>query len=936
MVYKVILDTFFFPFTINLLSSCSMNIYAAHNKSEEKAFKRAIEESVNSVRDNISTELKKAIIRDIQDACMHLQEANIEKIVIREFKQWGEENANPEKVAAQICISLIEKINGIPGLRDRITSQQIFKVKELVEGYQDKSDQEYKTIKWELDQISISQSQSDKYMIEILNILKKLIKNDSDSIISSQYKSQEYNDSINNALFLEKEQPDKKIASLKDVYIPNTYEPLDFSYSSINEEDDIIHFLQGFISNTLIMEKNGTRYRFDTDYIYVLFIKGFPGSGKSSLFYYLANKKAYDASFLPKYNFHFIKLMSLYNALNKKLSVDNPIDDIARYIGNDNAIDSRTVIVLDGLDEICVARDVDIQAYCHNMIDDAATRKIKIIITTRMNYINISYTDNKNVINVHLINLTIGQLDNWNTKYFSIHDTLLLQKECAEKNIEYMKKHKNDMLVNIFAVPLLFYMIVATQIDISKVKSIGELYDRVFEELQIRNYDESKEDMLQRPRVSRKIPGKMARRIAMEISYKMYGMNQLLLKAHSEELQNALEAAESTDHSFKEEDKTEIEHLFPITFYYKDSVDVVEFAHKSIMEFFTAEKLFDVIEKYRKNFDLYVSDFVVNPIIITHEVLDFFTYFASKPENKNLLKSLFPDFQKTFRGMIISKKIFENTNIMYPFETTIVVFKYYWYFLRNILNEDITKINEILDDEIVKKYITCTLSIIDSNSLPFLDNAVSPYDFSNLSYNEYHFVHCHLDYCTFDNSEMKDCVFRYSDLMGTLLRNLKIVECITFHSCDLTGAIIQGWKQSGKVEEEEAAYASFDGCILDAVSIQDMNITAIDFQSVLSMTGISIKKTTMSKEQFLLFARNQVQLERITIEMKDHEMNGIERSSEGLNVEAIKQRIIADNEREQLFRIERSYLEKMLKKVNFIISPSDKPRHYKKNVSFRL
>ena len=883
-MYDVIFSSFLVPFTINTLSECAHNIYSVHGGAEDRAFRKAIIRSVDGVQDSLKDGLKKAITKDIQDACEKVEKADIDHIVTREFAQWGEYLVDPHNVAHQICINLIHEIDGIPGLRDKIAYQQVYQIREILEKHVDSSDRDYKKIMQTLDRIANEHNQGYKCMLEILEILKSNTKDTSDSIINSQYIPDEYKDFFHNELFLENRMPDKERVHLKDVYIPNTFRILDFPFANSNKDyDDLLQFIEDFLKSKLNTEKYNTKYSNDPKFINVLFIKGLPGSGKSSLFYFLANKKAYDPSFFPNHRFYFIKLISVYNALNRKLSIDNPLDDIEQYLGPTHSINKKTVIILDGLDEICVAKDLDIQVYCNNLIDSATSRNLKIIITTRLNYINISHTDNKNVFNVQLVNLSVDQLEQWSDKYFSIHHLLIDERKRAKKNIDYMKKHPQDLLVDIFAVPLLFYMIVVTKIDISRVKNIGELYDNVFAELQTRNYDEADEDIMQKPRISKKIPVKLARTIAVEISYKMYETNQLLLKTHSNELMEALNTAESTIYDIKEEDKKDIERLFPMTFYYKDSVDVVEFAHKSIMEFFAAEKLYRSILEYKNRFDSYVSDYIVNPIIITYEVLNFFSYFASKKENSGKLNEIFPDFVMIFKKMVYEKQAFSNINITYPFETTIVVFKYYWYFLRNILNENVARINLVIDDEIIKRFIVCTLSMIDSNSIPFLDNAVIPYDFSGLCFNEYHFAHCHLDYCSFDNSEMNNCLFYYSDLMGTSMQNLMITDEITFSSCNLTGIIISNWKQLIKEKTNEKkthkkAKAIFTGCVLNDATIQDMNLTEMTIRSIVEMSGAIIQQTQMKLEQFIYFLRFSVSFMKIEIILTTEDLVNISSS----------------------------------------------------------
>lgn len=736
----------------------------------------------------------------------------------------------------------------------------------------------------QIDGLTAEHKQTNRTMIEILEQLKKIAAEISLSDMNSKLIPDEYKDYFSHTLFLEGKLEDGKKAALKDVYIPNSFRILDFPYA--NEKityDDLDGFTCDFINGKLNTAKYHTKYSVDASFIRVLFVKGLPGSGKSSLFYYLADKKANDPSFFPKHQFYFTKLIEVYNAANRKLSINNPLQDIEQYIGEKIGVGSRTVIILDGLDEICVAKDLDIQAYCNNLIAAAASKKIKVIITTRLNYINISHAENKNVFNIQLFNLSTKQLATWCENYFTVHPSLSAEKKCAEANIAYMEVHKEDDLVEIFAIPLLFYMIVVSKIDIEKVKSIGELYDTVFEELQNRNYDEAEEDSVQKSQVYKKIPIKTARQIAVEISYKMYSANQLLLKVHSYELQDALDKALLYDYSWQEENKKDIEKLYPMTFFYKDSVDVVEFAHKSIMEFFMAEKLYQEIEKFRDEFDQYIQEYIVNPIIITKEVLDFFAYFASKNGAEKALKEAFPHLAEHFRQMICEKKAFDNTNIAYRFETSIVVLKYYWYFMRNIVHENEEAINRVLDDEIVRKFILGALSVNHSNSVPFLDNAMIAYNFSGLIFYGYVFSYCHLDYCVFDHAVLNECSFVYSDLHHISLQQVEIVGNISVRSCDLTDAILslkRTRKEKKKNSQGQEEYVTVSlpingqiiGCCLDGCVIKDMNMYRISFASIISMKDAKVINSAVSLSQLLGFLRFSVALENVELVLsaEDH------------------------------------------------------------------
>ena len=305
------------------------------------------------------------------------------------------------------------------------------------------------------------------------------------------------------------------------------------------------------------------------------------------------------------------------------------------------------------------------------------------------------------------------------------------------------------------------------------------------------------------------------------------------------------------------------------------------------MEFFTGEKMFMEIKNYKNQFDSFVSDYIINPIIITSEVLDFFTYFAFKADNISDIRALFPDLLTSFKNLVYDKKQFNSYSVTFPFEISLVVFKYYWFFLRSILKEKASKISSVINDETIKKYIVCTLSMMDSNSIPFLDNAVMHYDFSSLVFNEFNFTHCHLDYCVFDCSEMNRCHFYYSDLMGTSLQHLVIYQELSFISCNLSGAIVSCWvekkeKKNYPGDEEDTKsnldkkiHPIFEGCNLDYVTFEEMDITETTFLSIVSMSGAKFVRTRMKLDQLIYFLHFPVTFEEIEIAIEDSDLISI-------------------------------------------------------------
>ncbi|MBR6254538.1 MAG: pentapeptide repeat-containing protein [Clostridiales bacterium] len=864
------------PCAQNFMYERSKSVYRGKFKSLKKQFENVISTSVISVSERLDERTKLAIIDALKKKCQALEEANVVDIVSREFLQSGVENADPQIVASEICVNFLDELCRFPEpeLRACLSFEILAKLQTQLEKGQERTDKALHEINRELKKISSHQHNDNMVSSDLMNLLKGVTQNEVDCYANALYIPDEFKNHFDKSLFLEKQLSDGKQAKLKDVYISNSFDVLDFPLAKRDSPyPDIVGFICDFINNKLASNNYHLPYSFSPDFIHVLFIKGLPGSGKSSLFYHLAKKKAYDSSFFSDYTFYFVKLIDVYDAMGKNLSTSDPLNDIEQFLGIQKKWKSKTVLVLDGLDEICVARDLNIEQLCNNLIDSATSRRLKIIITTRLNYVNISHEKNKNVINLQLYNLTPKQLGEWCDKYFAIHDTLSEAKECAMNNITFLEENlkieeekeepEQNKLTDIFAIPLLFYMITVSKIDVSKLGSIGELYDAVFSELQNRNYDEAQEDFRQKPRISKLIPSSVARQIAVEIAFKMYTTSSLLLKLKSDELKDAINKATEKTYSLKEKDKQDIEMLFPITFFYKDSVDVVEFAHKSIMEFFTAEKLYQQVFEC-DDFDSFINKCIVNPIIISVEVLWFFVYFSDK-DKCSRLKETFPDIIQDFKQMIKEKKYFENKNVIFSFETSLIVFKIFWFFIRTIFKEDRVKISGILLDETVKKFIECILSINSSNSIPLLDNSALPYDFSELVFSKYSFSYCQLDNCDFNCSELIDCKFDHAKLRKASFVSPFAIGELVFDSCDMYDVSIHLRKKPNEGVRYYPFNVKFISCNLYKARFVNMDISEMTFESITSLDEASMTNVTISLSQFMSFLQFTVDYNDVNV-----------------------------------------------------------------------
>lgn len=763
----------------------------------EKQFKKAVLGSVKTVLpyakyDDIVDAIARDIINYIVTQKDDIDNIDLANIVNKTLIDYNEYNIDSKLISKGIVAQLPIQIFGQPDLNVLVNTNNIFDL--LSKNKQILS--ELSLIRNDMEIMREEVQLLRQLMMELMNINGRFALNRIKMEKNKKFIPDKYIEYFENPLFLEESLKDDLVVRLKDIYILPKYSILDVK---LNIErfirDDIKDFISEFANDRKVNEH--TIFKDIT----TMFIKGQPGSGKSSLFYYLAYSKGNNSEFLPNHKMYFIKLIELYKDNGNKLTENNPLNEISNYIEGENIDFNNTIIVLDGLDEICAVKEINIYEYCNNLISDTFNfNNLKIIITTRSNYINIPNLENKNVINIQINNWSIEQLFEWKEKYFNIHKDKQDLNNIAQDNLQFLSEDRNKEMLDILALPLIFYMITAIGLNVCDFKSIGQLYDKVFEELYNRNYNQNVNSALQRCGIIRKIPQNVSRQIAMEIAYEMYKKNgETLLKIDSKELGGVINSAISVNEQVEVDAlyKEQVEKLFPITFFYKDTYDVVEFAHKSIMEFFCAEKIYYNFI----NSDEKITEFINKNMIqipITTEIMQFFCYFYETRQFKenNYREKIIEEFRKI---IILGNEVETTNKLAYGYELSKLKFKIFWIFIKEILKCNSDDINKLLSDKYMMDYLLGILRIRDSKNLAFINSNIFSWNFENCYFPNYDFEYVDLRYANFKNSQFCECKFANADLQYCKFVAVKINKFTEFSFSNLCNCELSKISNSGNV-----------------------------------------------------------------------------------------------------------------------------------------
>lgn len=675
---------------------------------------------------------------------------------------------------------------------------------------------------------------------ELLELAKKISKN-VESIenvnhrVSSVIKNDNdiYKDLYNEELFLEKD--GKRKAKLKEVFVIPSFSTEYGKQNKQNTAELILDFIRGEVDNSIFMWRSRKR---DAS---VLFIFGFPGIGKSSLVSHIISNSNNS-------NIHCVRLRDLDE---DGINSENPFNTILSYLSTTENQVKENIIILDGLDEICaIYKGTDFNRFLEKLINKSSkVFGLKLIITSRMGYINLidSPTLSPYYLSVSLCNWDNDELKKWSDKYINIHPEL---EEIILKNYNYLTETENRYKQNIFAVPILFYMACARELEISKVSSVGELYDLIFSEVAInRNYDPAAYYSL-----NSVISPDLSRQIAIEIAFQMFYEGRMSISdnenpfLHPEEVNQALNRAfnlnKVREAELKSEEMAQIKNLYGLSFYYKKntSKNAVEFAHKSIAEYFIAEKIVQsllMLGKVDGNLDVICNVvyecFGLRPI--SQEILDFIVDKFERKKEDGFVKKTISILSTHFETLFIRGLMFEK-------------------YSSRLGKEKISIFERVVS---VSKSILAIINYSSSNNLKINNREGFTsvlYNISLLSNGNFFNIPFYLNNTDLENAELKGTHFLEAKLNGANLRKSNLSQANLINAdlskADLDSAVFVG----AKLKEAN----------LIEVNLNNANLSLADLSGA-NLSGSSLHETELNGSNLSNANLNRAELNRADIRM---------------------------------------------------------------------
>lgn len=559
-----------------------------NNRNYSTKIYRIIEKSLNIVTNNTYMDSDK-----LYDA--------IEKIFI-EFKNHGDTLESVKcgldvlgtDISDQRCENFLEKFyQGIRCDDDLYKTiimdleQKDIKINQ--EGFQrinEKLDRNQRELNEKIDNINENLNGSSLVIEENTNYKDLVFENN---------KKQDYIKIWNSRLFLHLDNNEKPL-TLADVFIKSDYTIYQYPQKiNFSDKDTIEDMIEKFVS----YERTSS-----------MLITGVPGMGKTSIVSWIAQK--YEANDnLIILRFRDWDSEDLVNGLLK--AICNTLKCRRKDL-------NEKLLVLDGFDEIkSLDRRKQILNKFLNDIKDL--EKSKIIITSRPTYIDsINFQ-----IRVELLRFDVEKIQRFYQKITGIE---LNENEINKSNLD------------VIGIPVILYMAIMSNIDITKSSTKPELYNLIFAKRggifdRFSEYDSGSQLYRNADNVKKYLE------FLQKTAFMMFEKDGLLSK-------NECEIPEL---EFEGKNVSILE--FPIKHLFESMEDNIEFIHKSIYEYFVSEYIFYSINEVIKNDDFKIEDLagVMGRLLkcrrLSLEIIEFLKY-----RFRNSLNDKYDMVSKAFNLMI--------------------------------------------------------------------------------------------------------------------------------------------------------------------------------------------------------------------------------------------------------------------------------------------
>lgn len=363
-------------------------------------------------------------------------------------------------------------------------------------------------------------------------------------------------------------------ASLSDLFVEPGYDADYWLAKRLRRKPGLMSLLNTFASGRLPGIRRGEAAP------RALTVLAHAGGGKTSVVAKIVSDHA-KGKFAAGKSLFCLKASQL--ASSRFYSEYAPLHYLQERLGIPREIMDDSVIVLDGLDELCLLLSAgdSINEFFRKLIEDVYTYdSCRLIVTSRFNYISPYAYEGANVV-VELEPFDHGRCMSMVRKWCDVRKPPK-RSDLLGRYEALLDSGKYDFV----GIPLMLYTTLSLGIDVSDAASAGDLFDSILEEMSSRSYGTGEAQAFS----TAFDPRRIARAFAVEMRRRS---DKCLDSTAAAIVLNRLDMS-----GFTSDEVEAIRNGFALSFFCIDGGDVgrgefaPEFVHRSFVDFLSAEEMY--------------------------------------------------------------------------------------------------------------------------------------------------------------------------------------------------------------------------------------------------------------------------------------------------------------------------------------------------------
>jgi len=553
-------------------------------------------------------------------------------------------------------------------------------------------------------------------------------------------------------------------------------------------------------------------------------------------------------------NLYFVRLRYINNV---KDAINNPLEAIRKYIAKDAFKSDKPIsledlndailiiLILDGLDELYMHQgltNTDIKNLVTGLSNELKNHKnLKILLTTRYNYLNIDELSGEKYLVLKLDELSENQQLEWLEKYKAIYPSCNLDADLI-KTINEGEDPKYDGIKELINQPILIQMIARSGLDVTQSSNRAKIYETLFNNIINRKW--SREGQLEK---YGQLTEKDLRGFLQTIALTIYQSDFDYVRKNEFESHELLKKAKNrflkkTDNQLPLDDA--LKEIL-VSFYFKnkqksteDREDkdrqndyAIEFLHKSLQEYLVAEKVWHFFKTFfmrKYEDDEYIIDDwkkvlegihpITSPKILSREITDYLIEIIENESNETIKDELAIRLDSFLPALIKRDFLYQfDINKEYePFDKGLSNFYTYWEILSRLRE------NNIIEKKSHSRFIFLLSSL--QNLAHGLRINLSKVNLNGVNLNGVNLNGADLRRADLRRADLKRADLKRADLRGADLRGT-----------DLRGADLRG----AHLSDADLSDADLSGANLEEAHLRRVDLRGTDLR------GADLKKADL-------------------------------------------------------------------------------------------